>query len=312
MTSRYRGALPQLDGGVFIMEGGMETDLVFNHGVALPGGATFSLLETEEGRAILRRFHRGYIDLARDRAVGYVMDSLTWRAHRDRMRPHGYDQPALDEVNRRSVRFMAELRDAAPDVVIVLSACIGPRRDPYASREWMSAAEAEDYHAHQLGVLAETDVNCASAYTMTHADEAVGIVRAARSAGLPIVVSFTTDTDGRLPNGATLGEAIERVDAETGSAPAYYLVNCAHPDHFVPALEDAAWMKRVRGLRANASKLGHAELNERDELDAGDPWELAADYIAPRDRHPHLHIFGACCGGDRRHVTAIAARLSAT
>jgi S-methylmethionine-dependent homocysteine/selenocysteine methylase len=119
--------------------------------------------------------------------------------------------------------------------------------------------------------------------------------------------SFTVDTDGRLPTGQTLGDAVAEVDAATGGAPAYYMINCAHPTHFDGALAARArWVDRMRGLRANASTRSHAELNESTELDVGNPAELGAQYAALRRRLPRLNVMGGCCGTDDRHMAAIA------
>ena len=117
--------------------------------------------------------------------------------------------------------------------------------------------------------------------TMTYAEEAIGITRAAVESGLPVVISFTLETDGRLPSGQALGEAIQQVDEDTESAPAYYMINCAHPTHFEDVLEPGApWIDRIRGLRANASTKSHAELDEATELDDGDPADLGERHAA--------------------------------
>jgi homocysteine S-methyltransferase len=235
-----------------------------------------------------------------------VLDSATWRASRDWGERLGYSAAELAEANRRAVALTEELRASAPDVPTVLNGVVGPRGDGYVVGETMTAAEAEGYHGEQINTFAGTAAEMVSAITMTYADEAVGIARAAQAAGLPAAISFTVETDGRLPSGQPLGEAIEQVDAETGSAPAYYMINCAHPTHFQDVL-DGPWLRRIGGLRANASRMSHAELDEATELDEGDPLELAAQYLALRERLPNATVLGGCCGTDDRHVEAIAA-----
>ncbi|HEX6651677.1 MAG TPA: homocysteine S-methyltransferase family protein [Thermoleophilaceae bacterium] len=202
---------------------------------------------------------------------------------------------------------MEELRDAeGGDAPIVISGCIGPQDDGYSPEAKVSAAEAQEYHSTQIGTFADTSADMVCALTMTYADEATGIARAAQEAGLPSAISFTLETDGRLPSGQALGEAIEQVDEETGGAPAYYMINCAHPTHFEDAIASgAAWAGRIRGLRANASTKSHAELDESDELDEGDPDDLGPRYAALRDRLPNLNVLGGCCGTDHRHVCAV-------
>ena len=159
-------------------------------------------------------------------------------------------------------------------------------------------------------MFAETDADMVAAFTMTYAEEAIGIVRAATAAGMPIAISFTTETNGRLPSGEALDQAIARTDEATSGAPAYYMVNCAHPTHLAGALErGGAWRERVRGLRANASRRSHAELDESPDLDAGDPDELARQYDELRAAFPRLSVAGGCCGTDHRHVEAIGRAL---
>jgi S-methylmethionine-dependent homocysteine/selenocysteine methylase len=139
---------------------------------------------------------------------------------------------------------------------------------------------------------------------MTYVEEAIGVARAARRAGLPAAISFTVETDGRLPSGQDLGEAIEQVDAD--AAPAYFMINCAHPTHFEAVLEGGGgWRERIRGLRANASTKSHAELDEATELDSGDPADLGARYAGLRELLPELTVVGGCCGTDHRHVAEI-------
>lgn len=303
----YRERLPQLSGSLFVTDGGMETTLIFHRGIDLPHFASFDLLRHGEGREALRAYYGPYLELARAYGVGLLLDTPTWRANPDWGALLGYSEEELDEVNRRAAALVAGLRedgDGQPPVVV--SGCIGPRGDGYRAGDLMSAAEAEAYHARQVGTFATTSADLVGALTMTYAEEAVGIVRAAGSAGMPSVVSFTVETDGRLPSGQPLREAIEQVDAETGEAAAYFMINCAHPTHFEGVLEDGEpWLARIRGLRANASAKSHAELDEAEELDEGDPAELGALYGALRSRLPAVTVVGGCCGTDHRHVGEI-------
>ena len=282
----------------------METTLIFQQGMELPEFASFPLVETEEGRAALRAYFDPYLAIARERGVGILLDAPTWRANPDWGERLGYSLEQLEEANRNAVAFMDELRGEAD---VLVSGCVGPRGDGYVPGELMSADEAESYHDWQVGVFADTSADLVSALTMNYVEEALGIVRAAEKAGLPSVVSFTVETDGRLPSGQPLGEAVEQVDDESGAALGYFMVNCAHPTHFAHVLDvDGAWKERIRGLRANASKMSHAELDEAEELDSGNPDELASDYLALRSKLPNLRVVGGCCGTDHRHIDAIS------
>jgi homocysteine S-methyltransferase len=285
----------------------METTLIFHDGLELPEFAAFPLLDSTAGRAALERYFEPYFGIARAHGARFQLDTPTWRANRDRGAPLGYGRAALHRVNRDAVAFARGLAAANPDLDVRVSGLLGPRGDGYVVGERMQPGEAQAYHAEQIGSLAGADV--ISALTLTYADEAVGIVRAATDAGLPVIVSFTVETDGRLPDGMTLGEAIEAVDEATGAAAEAFMVNCAHPAHFATVL-DGGWTDRIRGLRANASRLSHTEIDASDELDDGDPAELAELYARLRERLPALTILGGCCGTDARHVGAIVAAVA--
>ncbi len=310
-----RNGLPQLHGhGVFVTDGGLETELIFHDGLDLPAFAAFPLLENPQCRGRLRRYYDGYLDVARKHRAGFVVETPTWRANPDWAGQLGYSPDRLDAVNRAAVDLAEEVRAAgvADGLTVVISGCIGPRGDGYDPGDAMTADEAENYHAVQIGTFASTSADQVTAITMTNIPEAIGVVRAAAAAGIPAAVSFTVETDGRLPTGQPLYEAIEQVDAETDSAAAYFMVNCAHPTHFSGALaREGAWHHRLVGLRANASSLSHAELDEATELDEGDPDELGVQHAALRDRLPAVTVLGGCCGTDARHVAAIVDAWSA-
>jgi homocysteine S-methyltransferase len=305
--AQYRDALPQLAGTTFLTDGGMETTLIFHEGLNLPHFASFVLLETPEGRGRLRRYYEAYLALARDRRVGFVLDSATWRANPDWGARLGYDADGLRRINMTATRILHDLREdwQTPATPCVISGAIGPRGDGYKPGR-TGIDEAERYHAAQIAAFAEAEADMVAAFTLTGTDEAIGIARAAAAHNMPCAISFTVETDGRLVTGPTLREAIETVDAETGASPAYYMINCAHPSHFEQALEaNEAWLARIRGIRANASAKSHAELDESETLDMGDPGDLGRRYSVLRRRFPGMHILGGCCGTDHRHIAAI-------
>ena len=304
----HRTSLPQLEGDLFLTDGGIETTLIFHQGLDLPEFAAFVLLDDDEGLEQLRRYYQPYIELAREGGAGLVLESPTWRANPDWAARIGVSREKLDALNRKAIELMEELRAAAGtgDATVVISGCVGPQDDGYSPATTMSADAARDYHSTQIGTFAETAADMVTAITMTYPDEAIGVTRAAQEVGLPVAISFTVETDGRLPNGQTLGEAIEEVDEATSGGPAYYMINCAHPTHFEAVLTGGdAWRNRIRGLRANASTMSHAELDEAEELDDGDPEDLGARYAALREQLPRLNVLGGCCGTDHRHVAAI-------
>lgn len=303
-----RRPLPQLT-RIALTDGGLETDLLFNRGFDLPQFASVVLLGTAEGRAALEAYYRPYLELARNVGCGFILESATWRASPDWASPLALRPAELDRLNLAAVELLKELRSgcAIDPSEVVVSGCIGPRGDGYDPGRVMGVTEARDYHGQQARVLASADVDMLSALTMTNINEATGIALAAAEVDLPVAISFTVETDGRLPTGESLVEAVTAVDEATGASPAYFMINCAHPDHFVSLLEDgAAWTQRLRGVRANASRCSHQELDAMTELDAGDPDDLAQLYRTLLERHPQLTVLGGCCGTDLRHITAIA------
>jgi S-methylmethionine-dependent homocysteine/selenocysteine methylase len=307
--AKYRNRLPQLDGGIVLTDGGIETTLIFHDKLELPYFAAFHLLQDEAGSEALRRYYGTHAEIARANGMGFILESPTWRASSDWGEKLGYSKAALADANRASIALMDRLRKQfeTPRSPMVISGCVGPRGDGYDPGQVMSEAEAEAYHREQIEVFRDAGVDLVTAITMTNTPEAIGVVRAARAAGLPVVISFTLETDGRLPTGQSLKDAIEAVDAATGKAPTYYMINCAHPTHFEGVLEAGEpWVARVRGLRANASRRSHAELNEAPDLDDGNPLELGGEYRDLVRRHAHINVLGGCCGTDHRHIEEIA------
>lgn len=296
-------------GGRYLTDGGIETTLIFHEGWQLPIGEAFTLIETEAGRAALTDYFERYIALAKGRGVGFLLESPTWRANPDWASKIGWDHKRLAHANAQAIALMRELRakhetDATP---VVISGCIGPRGDGYRAEQALGVDDAEAYHAWQIDVLADAGADLVSAITMTSTNEALGVAAAAKARDVPCVISFTLETDGRLPSGETLADAISTLDRDTGRWPLYYMINCAHPTHFDAVLRtDEHWVKRIGGLRANASKLSHQELDNSPELDTGNPDELGQEYRDLLRHLPHLRVLGGCCGTDHRHVAAIS------
>ncbi len=302
--------LPQLDGTPFVTDGGLETDLIFHHGVDLPEFAAFPIVEVDHGRNLLREYYDGYAAVARRAGAGLILETPTWRANPDWGARVGYDRAGLDRVNRASAELAQQVADGYTDLPVVLvSGQMGPRGDGYVAGERADPAEAAEYHRPQVEAFAAAGVDLVTALTLTGPEEAIGVVHAARASDVPVAISFTVETDGRLPDGTPLGQAIERVDAEGG--PDYFMVNCAHPEHVAPGLstdgaaEGAAWLDRIIGIRPNASRMTHAELDAAEELDEGDPGDLAAAADRLRPQLPRLSVVGGCCGTDARHVAAL-------
>jgi homocysteine S-methyltransferase len=300
--------------GAVITDGGLETWLVFLREVELPAFAAYPLAGTEEGRALLTEYYEHYAAIAAAHGSAVVLEAPTWRANPEWAATLGHDLDALAALIAAGVGVVTDVRNRwTGSEPFLVGGTVGPRGDGYVLGATMDADAAEEYHSFQVRQMAAAGVDVVTALTMGYVDEAVGITRAAHTAGLPAIVSFTLETDGRLPSGDTLGDAIAATDAATGGYPMHYMINCAHPTHFDDVLDPSApWIGRVGGLRANASTLSHAELDEMEVLDAGDPHDLAARYVALRSTLPALRVIGGCCGTDERHVAAIAAAWHGT
>ncbi len=277
--SLYGNELPQLSGDLFLTDGGLETTLIFHEGIDLPAFAAFVLLENEDGCETLRKYYRRYANIAKDHNVGFILESMTWRASQDWGTKLGYSSEQITDFNRKSIELLQDIRREYEGAIphMVISGCLGPRGDGYSADISMTASKAEAYHRTQIATFRETEADMVAAFTSPYVAEGIGIALAAKSEEMPVVISFTVETDGRLPSGEMLKDAIEQVDTATDNAPAYYMINCAHPTHFVDVLGVDPWAKRIRAVRANASTKSHAELDEATELDAGNPenWACA-------------------------------------
>lgn len=306
-----RTTLPHASDDLFLTDGGLETTLVFLEGYELPYFAAFDLLKDEKGYNAIKNYYKRYLNIAKKIKTGFILESPTWRANPDWIEKLDYPAATLSEVNKKAVQLLVDLRKEFENDVpgIILSGCVGPRGDGYKPENTMTADEAQKYHSAQIAVFSQTPVDMISAITMNYVEEAIGITRAADDAGLPVVISFTVETNGKLPAGMSLKEAIEQVDKSAAQPPLYFMINCAHPTHFsneLHAAKNEAWTNRIKGVRANASCKSHAELDEATELDRGNPQELGIEHKKLKDALKQLTVFGGCCGTDEEHVLAIA------
>ncbi len=306
--TKYRNNLPQMSTDVFITDGGLETTLIFHNGIELPYFAAFDLLKDNTGYETIQKYYQSYVDLASRNNIGLILDSPTWRASIDWAQKLGYNEQELSDLNKKSISMLSDMRDLNENnnSKIVISGCVGPRSDGYKPKFLMNEIESEKYHQNQIQTFSKTNADMITGLTINYVEEAIGIIRAAKNVDMPVVIAFTVETDGRLVTGQSLKDAIAYTDKVTNNAVEYFMINCAHPNHFVTTLDgSSSWINRIKGVRANASEKSHAELDESTELDDGDPEMLAEQYRELRTAMNHLNVLGGCCGTDHRHIEHI-------
>ncbi len=303
----YRNNLPINGGKLFLTDGGLETTLLFDFQLDLPEFAAFTLLNKDNGYQTLKDYYKPYIEIAKKRKIGFVLESPTYRASRSWGDKLGYSSIDLKEVNQTAIAMLEDLKFEFEDknTPMVISGCIGPEDDGYRPTHKLSAMEYKSYHLEQIHTFSQTGADLVSAFTMNYVEEAIGFTLAAKSVKMPVVISFTTETDGKLPSGQMIKDAINQVEMVSGQYPVYYMINCAHPTHFKHVLNDEPWTRRIKAIRANASVKSHAELDACEELDAGDRVELGSLYNELKSNLPGLTVFGGCCGTDHTHLEVI-------
>ncbi|WP_053991593.1 homocysteine S-methyltransferase family protein [Mangrovimonas sp. TPBH4] len=304
----YRNKLPQLSTSLFMTDGGIETDLIFNKGQDLPEFAAFDLLKHKDGKQTLKSYYKDYLVIAKDKCNGFVLEAPTYRANPDWIIKIGYALNDLQAIHHTATELLEDLRKdfETDNFKIPISICIGPRGDGYVPSKIMNIKEAEVYHTSQIKAASNTNADFVSGFTLNYNDEAIGIVNASKKHNIPVVISYTVETDGNLPSGQSLKDAILSLDKMTNNYTSYFMINCAHPEHFKNILNtEESWTKRIKGIRANASKKSHAELDESETLDIGNKEELAKDYCDLKTLLPNLSIIGGCCGTDSTHLATI-------
>ncbi len=310
--AKYRNNLPMLNSDIFLTDGGLETTLIFHNTIELPEFAAFVLLYNPHGQEVLKAYYQSYINLAKKYKVHFILESPTWRANLKWGKVLGYTNEQVKEANFKAIELLEDIRfqNETNDFNIVISGCLGPKGDGYVVEEKMTPEESKTFHINQISYLKETNADLVTAFTISYIDEALGIVQAAKTLAIPIVIGFTLETDGKLPSGESLNHAIETVDNLTHSYPVYYMVNCVHPLHFKDILDgNEKWKERIQAIRANASKKSHAQLDESEDLDEGNPFELAELYKHLKKKLKKLNVFGGCCGTNHHHAESILKKV---
>jgi S-methylmethionine-dependent homocysteine/selenocysteine methylase len=306
-----KSKLPQLNGQNMACGWGFETWLQFKDGFELRHFCAFELLNDTRGLACLTDYHRKLVEGAVEHGFGVINDGLHYRASSDWGNMIGFSREALAEINIRGIEFYKDFaREYQSDTTpMLVGGSIGPRGDAYDIGRVESAAEAEDYHSEQIITLRDAGADLVTAATFSNVEEAIGFARAAKAAHIPSVISMVAK-GGNLNDGTPLADAVTRIDAATGNAPLYYMVNCTHPTEFEPGLTEGEWTKRLGGFLPNAVAMELLSLCSLGHLEDGDPEELGGQMAALSKRFPHVYVWGGCCGTDGRHIGQIARQVS--
>jgi S-methylmethionine-dependent homocysteine/selenocysteine methylase len=291
--------------------GGFETWLQYVDGFTLRHFCGFELLNDARGLSCLKDYHRKVVEAAIANGFGVINEGLHYRASRDWGELTGFSREALEEINIRGIEFYkAFAREyASPETPMIVGGVIGPRGDAYNVGRTPGAAEAEDYHSEQILTFRKAGADLVTALTFSSVEEAIGLARAAKSAGLPVVISFIVARGGRLKGGETIEDAISRVDAASGDTPAYYMINCTHPTEFEPGLTEGRWNGRLGGFMPNAVAMETLDLCKLGHLEDGDPEELGGQMATLARRFPQVNVWGGCCGTDSRHIGRITRQV---
>lgn len=307
------GGLPQLDGTLMTCGGGFETWLQYVDGFELRHFCAFELLNDPRGVECLRDYHRKVVEASVGNGFGVINEGLHYRSSRDWGELIGFSKDALEEINIRGIEFYRDFAREyeTEETPMLVGGVIGPRGDAYNVGRTPDAAEAEDYHSEQIQTFKKAGADLVTAATFSSVEEVIGLARAARAAEMPVVISFFVARGGKLKGGETLEDAIAQVDAATGHAPAYYMVNCTHPTEFEPGLTEGDWTRRLGGFMPNAVAMETLDLCKLGHLEDGDPEELGGQMARLAERFPHINVWGGCCGTDGRHFGEITRQVGA-
>jgi S-methylmethionine-dependent homocysteine/selenocysteine methylase len=301
---------------LILTDGGIETRIMFETGITLPPYVQVTgLVKDPAGGPVLCRIYESYIAAARSFGLPVVIGTPTFRASMNFVLQAGLDGTgAVRRLNADAAAMHREIRAQSDHRPIYIAGVIGPSGDAYRPEESLSAEEAREYHSLQAGTLAQSGVDFLYAPTFPAVEEALGAAMAMGATGLPHVVSFVLERNGRVLDGTPLHAAIERIDAAASPAPLFYSISCVHPSIAATALRDEAVFsnlvaRRLNEFKANSSPLSPEELVQLDHPEGDDPDLFAAEMWKIHEDFG-LRVLGGCCGTDDRHIRALAARMA--
>ena len=281
-----------------------EFGLAFDECVAMAG-----LIYEEKGAAALTALWQEYIQIARKYQLPFIATTPTRRANRERVVRSRYS----DSILRDNVAFLKGIQKSS-GIEMYAGGLTGCRGDAYTGEGALSEQEAREFHRWAAEHFREAGADFLYAGIMPVLSEAAGLAQAAADAGLPCIISFTVQQDGKLIDGTPIADAIRYIDGHTRIRPVCYMANCVHPTILHRALSRdfnraPIVRERFRGIQANTSPLLYAELDHAADLHSSEPDEFA-EAMLKLTQVGEFRIWGGCCGTDNRHMECLARQLS--
>lgn len=270
--------------------------------------AMASLISHSAGQAALRDLWMEYIAIAGKYALPFLATTPTRRANKERVAQAGCGSSVILD----NVSFLRRIQKES-GIEMYVGGLMGCKGDAYTGEGALSSHEARAFHQWQAELFREAGADFLYAGIMPVLGEAAGMAQAMAETGLPYIISFTIQRDGRLIDGTTITGAIEYIDSLSGPKPVCYMTNCVHPKIVYDALSqpfnrNEIVKSRFLGIQANTSPLSYAELDGSPDLISSEPEEFAEEMIKLRSIS-NMKLFGGCCGTDHRHMEQVALRL---
>lgn len=292
-----------------LMEGALgerlkrEYNLSFDTYVAMA-----KLIYDNNGRIALKSLWQGYIDVAKKYGLPLLVTTPTRRANRERVEQAGCSTSIIED----NMMFLRSIQDHC-NITMFVGGLMGCKGDAYTGEGALSESEAQVFHQWQANLFLNAGADFLYAGIMPTLPEATGMAQAMSATGLPYIISFTIQKDGRLIDGTAISEAIAYIDNKATVKPLCYMANCVHPSIVSEALlqpfnQTHIVFNRFLGIQGNTSPLSYAELDGSLDLRCSDPAQFAVEMLKLREIS-NIKIFGGCCGTDNRHMEQIAIRL---
>jgi len=297
-------------GHTILMEGALgerlkrEYGILFDEHVAMAG-----LVYEKKGALALSALWNEYIEIARKYQLPFIATTPTRRANRERISLSRYSENIIAD----NVSFLKNIQMNCGSEMYV-GGLMGCKGDAYTGEGALLEKEATDFHKWTVEQFCDANVNFLYAGIMPVLSEAAGLAKAIDVTGLPYIISFTIQQDGKLIDGTPIADAIQYIDDITCNRPVCYMANCVHPTIVYKALSRdfnnvTIVKERFKGIQANTSPLSYAELDSAVDLHCSEPKGFAEDMMR-LSQVGNFQIWGGCCGTDNRHMECIAQELN--